>query len=46
MGLALLALRIGVYESGMFEQVKASSASRGNFFSCSRTRDARHATSA
>jgi MFS transporter, putative metabolite:H+ symporter len=32
MGIALLALRIGVYESGMFEQVKASSVSRGSFF--------------
>ncbi|MBS1902122.1 MAG: MFS transporter [Bacteroidetes bacterium] len=32
MGLALLALRIGVYESGMFEHVKKSNVSRGNFF--------------
>ncbi|SNC77344.1 Predicted arabinose efflux permease, MFS family [Hymenobacter gelipurpurascens] len=33
LGLALLALRVGVYESGMFEQVKkASSVERGNFF--------------
>jgi putative MFS transporter len=32
MGLALLALRIGVTESGMFAKVAASSATRGNFF--------------
>jgi putative MFS transporter len=32
MGIALLLLRIGVYESGMFQQVKASDVSRGNFF--------------
>src|SRR5918994_2783616 len=32
MGIALLVLRIGVYESGMFEQVKASSVSRGSYF--------------
>jgi MFS transporter, putative metabolite:H+ symporter len=31
MGLALLFLRIGVYESGMFAQVKESKKSRGNF---------------
>ena len=31
MGLALLALRVGVTESGMFAKVAASSASRGNF---------------
>ena len=30
MGFALLALRIGVYESGMFESVKQTSSSRGN----------------
>ncbi|MCC6162782.1 MAG: MFS transporter [Acidobacteria bacterium] len=30
MGFALLALRIGVYESGMFEQVRKAGASRGN----------------
>jgi len=30
MGFALLALRIGVYESGMFESVKQIGASRGN----------------
>nr|WP_311136679.1 MFS transporter [Hymenobacter cellulosilyticus] len=33
LGLALLALRVGVYESGMFEQAKQSEASRGNFLS-------------
>lgn len=32
MGFALLLLRIGVYESGMFEQVKKREISRGNFF--------------
>jgi putative MFS transporter len=32
MGIALLLLRIGVFESGMFEQVKARDVSRGNFF--------------
>jgi putative MFS transporter len=32
MGIALLLLRIGVFESGMFQQVKASDVSRGNFF--------------
>ena len=32
MGFALLALRIGVYESGMFEQVKQVGTSRGNVF--------------
>lgn len=31
LGLALLLLRIGVYESGMFEAVKKSSVERGNF---------------
>ncbi len=31
MGFALLALRIGVYESGMFEHVKKQNISRGNF---------------
>jgi len=30
MGFALLALRIGVYESGMFESVKQTTSSRGN----------------
>ena len=32
LGLALLALRVGVYESGMFEQTKKSDVERGNFF--------------
>ncbi len=32
MGFALLALRIGVYESGMFEHVKKTNVARGNFF--------------
>ncbi len=32
MGFALLALRIGVYESGMFESVKQIGVSRGNVF--------------
>ena len=31
LGLALLAMRISLYESGMFEKLKSSSASRGNF---------------
>lgn len=33
LGLALLFLRIGVYESGMFSQVKTSTVRRGDFFS-------------
>jgi putative MFS transporter len=33
LGLALLALRVGVYESGMFEQARQSEAARGNFLS-------------
>ena len=33
MGIALLALRVGVRESGMFEQVKAESHERGRFLS-------------
>lgn len=33
LGLALLALRAGVFESGMFEQVKQSAVARGNFLS-------------
>jgi MFS family permease len=33
MGLALLILRFGVYESGMFRNIKSTSAERGNFFS-------------
>ncbi len=32
LGLALLALRIGVSESGMFRQTESSNVSRGNFF--------------
>jgi len=39
MGLVLLALRIGVYESGMFEQVKRTASSRGNFFALFATRE-------
>ena len=31
LGLALLGLRVGVYESGMFNQLKQSAARRGNF---------------
>lgn len=38
MGIALLLLRIGVYESGMFEHVKKQAVSRGNFFSLFSTR--------
>ena len=42
MGIALLILRIGVAESGMFEQVKASSdVSRGNFLMLFRTAERR-----
>ncbi|MCC9135833.1 MFS transporter [Pontibacter silvestris] len=33
LGLLLLLLRIGVFESGMFNQVKAQSVTRGNFLS-------------
>jgi len=33
LGLALLALRVGVFESGMFEQAKREEVARGNFFS-------------
>lgn len=32
MGLALLALRLGVLESGMFSRIKTEQVSRGNFF--------------
>ncbi len=32
LGVGLLALRIGVYESGMFESVKKKAVERGNFF--------------
>ncbi len=38
MGLALLILRIGVLESGMFEDTKKSHVSRGNFFDLFKTR--------
>jgi len=38
MGFALLALRIGVYESGMFEHIKKKNISRGNFFRIFSTR--------
>jgi putative MFS transporter len=38
MGFTLLALRIGVYESGMFEFVKKKNISRGNFFKIFSTR--------
>lgn len=33
MGLILLVLRVGVFESGMFKEVKEMEVSRGNFFS-------------
>lgn len=33
MGLALLLLRMGVYESGMFQEAKSKKVKRGNFFS-------------
>jgi MFS family permease len=33
LGIALLLLRVGVYESGMFEQVRKRAVVRGNFFS-------------
>lgn len=44
LGLALLALRVGVYESGMFEQTKNSAVERGNFLALftSRPRLARY----
>ncbi|MDP1803386.1 MAG: MFS transporter [Bacteroidota bacterium] len=38
MGLVLLVLRIGVFESGMFEKVKQSNISKGNFFDLFKTR--------
>ncbi len=38
MGLMLLILRMGILESGMFERVKQSDVSRGNFFDLFRTR--------
>jgi MFS transporter, putative metabolite:H+ symporter len=39
MGLALLVLRIGVYESGMFESVKKQAVRRGDFFQLFATRE-------
>jgi putative MFS transporter len=39
LGLALLALRIGVHESGMFTKVAAAGVARGDFFALFRTRD-------
>lgn len=33
MGISLLLLRIGVYESGMYQSVKEAAVSKGNFFS-------------
>lgn len=38
MGLVLLVLRIGVFESGMFEKVKKSNVTKGNFFDLFKTR--------
>lgn len=38
MGLALLALRIGVYESGLFSKVKESTVKRGSFLMLFRTK--------
>src|SRR6185436_4347793 len=38
LGLALLLLRIGVYESGMFEAIKQKAVERGNFFRLFATR--------
>lgn len=38
MGIALLLLRIGVYESGMFNHIKTQAVSRGNFLSLFSTR--------
>ncbi|MES2680347.1 MAG: MFS transporter [Bacteroidota bacterium] len=38
MGLLLLVLRVGVLESGMFENVKNSEVSKGNFFDLFKTR--------
>ena len=45
LGLALLALRVGVYESGMFEQTKKTDVERGNFLALftNRARLARYA---
>ncbi len=39
MGLALLVLRVGVVESGMFERVRSASVSRGDFLMLFRSRD-------
>ncbi|MDX6770953.1 MAG: MFS transporter [Elusimicrobiota bacterium] len=39
MGLALLALRVSVYESGMFDKVKHSTVKRGDFFMLFRGRE-------
>ncbi len=39
LGLALLILRIGVYESGMFSAVRMREVSRGNFFSLFTSRE-------
>ncbi|TAE23982.1 MAG: MFS transporter [Candidatus Kapaibacterium sp.] len=39
LGLALLVLRIGVFESGMFSKIKESSTNRGDFFSIFRDRE-------
>lgn len=39
MGLALLVMRIGVYESGMFKHIKEEKVSRGNFFQLFSSRD-------
>src|SRR5262249_17976381 len=39
LGIALLLLRIGVYESGMFEELKRKNVNRGDFFSLFATRD-------
>lgn len=38
MGLLLLILRIGVYESGMFRNIKTAEVSKGNFFDLFRNR--------
>ncbi len=39
MGLALLTLRVGVYESGIFDKVKNSTVRRGDFFMLFATKD-------
>ncbi len=39
LGLALLVLRIGVFESGMFSKIKESSTNRGDFFSIFRDKE-------